>query len=177
MNEPKKLILLPTQAKKLTYLLIVIPLTALIPFFTIGLLGVFITIANKEYSSIFSAMVFPILSGIPMLGLLYAFYKLRKKFKMIPIIQGQGVKIKLQLSSINVGKEYSQGHSELILTFISATDVYTTSTTGNPYLVDDYLEKTKDNPPLYPAYVYNYEIYILEDDFYIEFNKHINDKN
>ena len=90
---------------------------------------------------------------------------------MIPIVQGQGAKIKLQLSSINVGKEYSQGHSELILTFISATDVYTTSTTGNPYLIDNYLDKTKDNPPLYTAYVYNYETYMLEDDFYIEFNK------
>lgn len=177
MNEPKKLILLPTQAKKLTYLLIVIPLTTLIPFFTIGLLGVFITIANKEYSSIFSAMVFPILSGIPILGLLYAFHKLRKKFKMIPIVQQQGSKIKLQLSSINVGKEYSQDHSELILTFISATDIYTTSITGNPYLIDNYLDKTKSNPPLYPAYVYNYETYILEDDFYKEFNRHSNDKS
>lgn len=176
MSKPKKLTLLPTQAKKLTYLIIVIPLTTLIPFFTIGLLGVFITIANKQYGDIFSAMVFPILSGIPMLGLLYAFHKLRKKFKMIPIVQQQGSKIKLQLSSINVGKEYSQGHSELILTFISATDVYTTSITGNPYLIDDYLDKTKDNPPLYPAYVYNYETYMLEDDFYIEFNKYINDK-
>lgn len=177
MNEPKKLILLPTQAKKLTYLVIVIPLTALIPFFTIGLLGVFITIANKQYGDIFSAMVFPILSGIPMIGLLYAFHKLCKKFKMIPIVQQQGSKIKLQLSSINVGKEYSQGHSELVLTFISATDIYTTCITGNPYSIDDYLDKTKDNPPLYPAYVYNYETYILEDDFYIELNKHINDKN
>ena len=177
MNEPKKLILLPTQAKKLTYLVIVIPLTTLIPFFTIGLLGVFITIANKQYNDIFSAMVFPILSGIPMLGLLYAFYKLRKKFKMIPIIQQQGTKVKLQLSSINVGKEYSQGHSELILTFISATDIYTTSVAGNPYLVDNYLDKTNDNPQLYPAYVYNYETYMLEDDFYKEFNKEFNDKN
>ena len=177
MNEPKKLVLLPTQAKKLIYLLIVIPLTTLIPFFTIGLLGVFITIANKQYGDIFSAMVFPILSGIPMLGLLYAFYKLRKKFKMIPIIQQQGKKIKLQLSSINIRKEYSQGYSELILTFISATDIYTTSITGNPYYIDNYLDKTKDNPPLYPAYVYNYETYILEDDFYKEFNKHTNDKS
>ena len=122
-------------------------------------------------------MIFPILSGIPMLGLFYAFYKLRKKFKMIPIVQGQGSKVKLQLSSINVGKEYSQGHSELILTFISATDVYTTSITSNPYSIDDYLEKTKDNPPLYTAYVYNYETYMLEDDFYMELNKHINDKS
>ena len=177
MNEPKKLILLPTQAKKLTYLLIVIPLTTLIPFFTIGLLGVFITITNKQYGDIFSAMVFPILSGIPMLGLFYAFHKLHKKFKMIPIIQQQGTKVKLQLSNIGVGKEYSQGHSELILTFISATDIYTTSIAGNPYLVDNYLDRTKDNPPLYPAYVYNYETYMLEDDFYIEFNKYINDKN
>ena len=177
MDKPKKLILLPTQAKKLTYLLIVIPLTTLIPFFTIGLLGVFITIANKQYGDIFSAMVFPILSGIPMLGLLYAFYKLRKKFKLIPIVQQQGSKVKLQLSSINVGKEYSQGHSELILTFISATDVYTTSITGNPYSIDNYLDRTKDNPPLYPAYIYNDETYMLEDDFYIEFNKYINDKS
>ena len=177
MSEPKKLILLPTQAKKLIYLLIVIPLTTLIPFFTIGLLGVFITIANKQYGDIFSAMVFPILSGIPMIGLLYAFYKLRKKFRMIPIAKQQGSKIKLQLSSINVGKEYSQGHSELILTFISAADVYTTSIAGNPYLIDDYLDRTKDNPPLYPAYVYNYETYMLEDDFYKEFNKEFNDKN
>ena len=177
MNEPKKLTLLPTQAKKLTYLVIVIPLTTLIPFFAIGLLGVFITIVNKQYGDIFSAMVFPILSGIPMLGLLYAFHKLRKKFRMIPIIQQQGSKIKLQLSSINVGKEYSQGYSELILTFISATDVYTTSITGNPYYIDNYLDKTKDNPPLYPAYVYNYETYMLEDDFYKEFNRHTNDKS
>lgn len=177
MNELKKLTLLPTQAKKLTYLVIVIPLTTLIPFFTIGLLGVFITIMNKQYGDIFSAMVFPILSGIPMLGLLYAFHKLRKKFRMIPIIQQQGSKIKLQLSSINVGKEYSQGYSELILTFISATDVYTTSITGNPYYIDNYLDKTKDNPPLYPAYVYNYETYMLEDDFYKEFNRHTNDKS
>lgn len=177
MNEPKKLTLLPTQAKKLTYLVIVIPLTTLIPFFTIGLLGVFITIVNKQYGDIFSEMVFPILSGIPMLGLLYAFHKLRKKFRMIPIIQQQGSKIKLQLSSINVGKEYSQGYSELILTFISATDVYTTSITGNPYYIDNYLDKTKDNPPLYPAYVYNYETYMLEDDFYKEFNRHTNDKS
>lgn len=177
MYKPKKLILLPTQAKKLTYLLIVIPLTALIPFFTIGLLGIFITIANKQYGDILSAMVFPILSGIPMIGLLYVFYKLRKKFKLIPIVQQQGSKVKLQLSSINVGKEYSQGHSELILTFISATDVYTTSIAGNPYSIDNYLDRTKGNPPLYPAYVYNYETYILEDDFYIEFNRHTNDKN
>ena len=177
MNEPKKLTLLPTQAKKLTYLVIVIPLTTLIPFFAIGLLGVFITIVNKQYGDIFSAMVFPILSGIPMLGLLYAFHKLRKKFRMIPIIQQQDSKIKLQLSSINVGKEYSQGYSELILTFISATDVYTTSITGNPYYIDNYLDKTKDNPPLYPAYVYNYETYMLEDDFYKEFNRHTNDKS
>ena len=177
MNEPKKLTLLPTQTKKLTYLIIVIPLTTLIPFFTIGLLGLVITIANKQYGDIFSAMVFPILSGIPMLGLLYAFHKLRKKFKMIPIIQQQGEKIKLQLSNINVGTEYSQGYSELILTFISATDVYTTSITGNPYYIDNYLDKTKDNPPLYPAYVYNYETYMLEDDFYKEFNRHTNDKS
>lgn len=177
MTEPKKLTLLPTQAKKLTYLVIIIPLTTLIPFFTIGLLGVFITIANKQYGDIFSAMVFPILSGIPMLGLLYAFYKLRKKFRMIPIVQQQGSKIKLQISSINVRKEYSQGHSELVLTFISATDIYTTCITGNPYSIDDYLDKIKDNPPLYPAYVYNYETYILEDDFYIEFNKYVNDKS
>lgn len=177
MNEPKKLILLPTQAKKLTYLVIVIPLTTLIPFFTIGLLGVFITIANKQYNDIFSAMVFPILSGIPMLGLLYAFYKLCKKFKMIPIVQGQGTKIKLQLSSINVGKEYSQGHSELILTFISATDVYTTSIAGNPYKADDYFNATNEYQPVYPAYIYNDETYMLEDDFYIEFNKYINNKS
>lgn len=177
MNEPKKLVLLPTQAKKLIYLLIVIPLTTLIPFFTIGLLGLIIVITNKQNEDIFGTMIFIVISGIPMLGLLYAFHKLRKKFKMIPIVQGQGTKIKLQLSSINVGKEYSQGHSELILTFISATDVYTTSITGNPYYINNYLDKTKNNPPLYPAYIYNYETYILEDDFYIEFNKYINDKS
>ena len=96
---------------------------------------------------------------------------------MIPIVQQQGSKVKLQLSSINIGTEFSQGHSELILTFISATDVYTTSITGNPYLVDDYLDRAKDNPPLYPAYIYNYETYMLEDDFYKEFNKNFNDKN
>ena len=177
MNEPKKLVLLPTQTKKLIYLLIVIPLTTLIPFFTIGLLGLIIVITNKQNEDIFGTMIFIVISGIPMLGLLYAFHKLRKKFKMIPIVQQQGSKVKLQLSSINVGTEFSQGHSELILTFISATDVYTTSIAGNPYLVDDYLDRTKDNPPLYPAYIYNYETYMLEDDFYKEFNKDFNDKN
>lgn len=173
----EKLNLIPARVEKISYLLIVIPLATLIPFFTFGLIGTTISIATKGSSDIIPSFMFTLVPGLLVTLLLYAFFGLRKKFKMIPILEQNGTKVELGLVDATPGKEYQKGHSDLILTFVSDSTVYTCSITGNPYFMERYFETTKDNPPTYMAYFYNDEMYMLLDDFYMELNKHINDKS
>lgn len=173
----EKLNLIPARVEKISYLLIVIPLATLIPFFTFGLIGTTISIATKGSSDIIPSFMFTLVPGLLVTLLLYAFSGLHKKFKMIPIVEQNGTKIELELTDATPGKEYQKGHSDLILTFVSDSTIYTGSITGDPYRIERYFENTKNNPPTYMAYLYNNEMYMLLDDFYIEFNKHINDKN
>lgn len=161
----------------MTYIAIVIPLTTLIPFFTFGLIAAAISIANKNPNGIIPTIMFILIPGSLIGLLLYAFFRLRKKFKMIPILEQNGTKVELSLADATPGKEYQKGQSQLNLTFFSGETVYTCSITGDPYFMERYFENTKDNPPTYVAYFYNNEMYMLLDDFYIELNKHINNKN
>lgn len=173
----EKLNLIPARVEKMTYLAIVIPLTTLIPFFTFGLIAATISISNKDAKGIIPTLMFILIPGTLIGLLLYAFFRLRKKFKMIPILEQNGTKVELGLVDATPGKEYQKSHSNLILTFVSDSTIYACSITGDPYRMERYFEKTKDNPPTYMAYFYNNEIYMLLDDFYMELNKHINDKN
>ena len=161
----------------MTYIAIVIPLTTLIPFFTFGLIAAAISIANKNPNGIIPTIMFILIPGSLIGLLLYAFFRLRKKFKMIPILEQNGTKVELSLADATPGREYQKGQSQLNLTFFSGETIYTASITGDPYFMKRYFENTKDNPPTYVAYFYNNEMYMLLDDFYIELNKHINDKN
>lgn len=173
----EKLNLIPARVEKMTYLAIVIPLTTLIPFFTFGLIAATISIANKNPNGIIPTIMFILIPGSLITLLLYAFFRLRKKFKMIPVLEQNGTKVELNLADAKPGKEYQKGHSDLRLTFVSDSTIYTCSITGDPYFMERYFENTKDNPPTYVAYLYNNEMYMLLDDFYTELNKHINDKN